>query len=98
MFLIFKNNNKTFIEKILGRTSAEDIYTHNFNSLIIKKKEQITPEIADKLIQKNIKSILLRSPLTCESTRSICQKCYGWNLSHGKLVDLGEAVGIIAAQ
>ena len=94
----YKNNNKTFIEKILGRTSAEDIYTHNFNSLIIKKNEQITPEIADKLIQENIKSIRLRSPLTCESTRSICQKCYGWNLSHGKLVDLGEAVGIIAAQ
>merc|ERR1712023_155933 len=94
----YKNNKKTFIEKILGRTSAEDIYTNNFNSLIIKKNEQITPEIADKLIHENIKSIRLRSPLTCESTRSICQKCYGWNLSHGKLVDLGEAVGIIAAQ
>ena len=88
---------KTFIEKILGRTSAEDIYTHNFNSLVIKKNEQITPEIADKLIQENIKSIRLRSPLTCESTRSVV-KYYGWNLSHGKLVDLGEAVGIIAAQ
>ena len=94
----YKNNNKTFIEKILGRTSAEDIYTHNFNSLIIKKNEQITPEIADKLIQENIKSIRLRSPLTCESTRSICQKCYGWDLSNENLVDIGESIGIIAGQ
>ena len=51
----YKNNKKTFIEKNLGRTSAEDIYTNNFNSLIIKKNEQITPEIADKLIHENIK-------------------------------------------
>ena len=96
--IYYKGNKKNFIEKILGRTSAEDIYSKDFNNIIVKRNEQITTEIADQLIDANIKSINLRSPLTCESTRSICQKCYGWNLSHGKLVDLGEAVGIISAQ
>ena len=96
--IYYKGNKKNFIEKILGRTSAEDIYSKDFNNIIVKRNEQITTEIADQLIDANIKSINLRSPLTCESTRSICQKCYGWNLSHGRLVDLGEAVGIISAQ
>ena len=49
-------------------------------------------------MMKNYNVISIRLPLTCESTRSICQKCYGWNLAGGKVVDLGEAVGIIAAQ
>jgi len=46
----------------------------------------------------NIKNLKVRSPLTCNSTRSICRNCYGWHLSYSKLVDLGEAIGIIAAQ
>ena len=96
--IYYKNNNKNFIEKILGRTSAENVYGPKLNNLIVRKNEQITPDIADQIIKEKIKTIKLRSPLTCESTRSICQKCYGWNLSHGKMVDLGEAVGIIAAQ
>ena len=91
-----KNNKKNFFEKILGRTSAKDIY---FNSiLILKKNEEITNEIASNIVNLKIASICINSPLTCESTRSICQKCYGWNLAYGNLVALGEAVGIIAAQ
>ena len=50
------------------------------------------------IVDAGIKSVSVRSPLTCDSARSVCQFCYGWNLAHGSLVDLGEAVGIIAAQ
>ena len=54
--------------------------------------------MANRIFDTQIKCLQFYSPLTCESTRSICQKCYGWDLSYGKLVNLGEAIGIIAAQ
>ena len=55
-------------------------------------------ETSKIIVDAAIKSVSVRSPLTCDSARSVCQFCYGWNLAHGSLVDLGEAVGIIAAQ
>ena len=93
-----KGSNDEFSEKLVGRTCAETLYETNHEKIIIEKNNQITKQIAEKLIKVNIKSIKLHSPLTCESTRSICQKCYGWDLASGKLVKLGEAIGIIAAQ
>jgi DNA-directed RNA polymerase subunit beta' len=93
-----KENNSRFLEKIIGRTSAENIYSKNSLNLIIQKNEQITEKIAKIFLNEKLISIKLHSPLTCDSSRSICQKCYGWNLAYGKLVSLGEAVGIIAAQ
>ena len=93
-----KEDESLFFKKILGRTSAETIFSQDFNTLIISEFESITEKIAEKLILNNLNSIKIYSPLTCESTRSICQKCYGWDLSNSKLVSLGEAIGIIAAQ
>jgi DNA-directed RNA polymerase subunit beta' len=95
-----KYKKSDFIKRITGRTCAEEIINQEDNSkIILAKHEEITSEIAEKLYDEKIqKSIKIRSPLTCESTRSICKKCYGWNLAYGKKVDLGEAVGIIAAQ
>jgi DNA-directed RNA polymerase subunit beta' len=91
-----KDTESNYVEKILGRTVAENIFLNN--ELIIKSNQQITHEVAEIIVKNKIYSICLHSPLTCESTRSICQKCYGWNLASGKLVSLGEAIGIIAAQ
>jgi len=85
-------------EKIIGRTSAETIISSVKNKKIILKGEIINKKIIENLIIFEIKSIKIYSPLSCQSARSICQKCYGWDLSTCELVKLGEAIGIVAAQ
>nr|QCI07976.1 RNA polymerase b'-subunit [Plumaria plumosa] len=88
----------TLEQALLGRVIAENIIDLKSNKLIAKTGQSIDPELADNIIKLDLRNILVRSPLTCLSVRSVCQLCYGWNLAHGKMVDLGEAVGIIAAQ
>nr|QCI04347.1 RNA polymerase b'-subunit [Antithamnion hubbsii] len=95
------DNQKVLInitQALLGRVIAEDIIHPISNKLIASSGQDIDPILCNILISLNIKKVLIRSPLTCNSIRSVCQLCYGWNLAHGKMVDLGEAVGIIAAQ
>jgi len=86
-------------ERILGRVAADDLY-HPFqeDELLVGAGEQITEEIAAAIDKAGVESIKIRSVLTCESRRGVCARCYGRNLSNGKMVDLGEAVGVIAAQ
>ena len=93
-----KFKEATFIEKISGRVSVNEINHPITGVTLVEKNGEIDSDIAKKLYSNHLPVIGIRSPLTCESTRSICQKCYGWNLAGGKVVDLGEAVGIIAAQ
>nr|YP_009397846.1 RNA polymerase b''''-subunit [Sonderella linearis]ARW67032.1 RNA polymerase b''''-subunit [Sonderella linearis] len=85
-------------QSLLGRTLAEDIFDFNGIKVLAKSGSNIDNILLDKIINLGLRNILVRSPLTCSSLRSVCQLCYGWNLAHGKMVDLGEAVGIIAAQ
>jgi len=85
-------------EALLGRVLAEDLIDHNSKKIVARANQSIDPELLDQIIKLNLSNILVRSPLTCSSPKSVCQLCYGWNLAHGKMVDLGEAVGIIAAQ
>lgn len=85
-------------EKIVGRYTAEKIVHPVTGEVILKPNQEITEEIADYLESLGIKSVKIRSVLTCRSKTGICQKCYGRNLATGQLVDIGEAVGIIAAQ
>nr|YP_010338083.1 RNA polymerase beta'' subunit [Erythrolobus coxiae]UNJ17668.1 RNA polymerase beta'' subunit [Erythrolobus coxiae] len=95
------DNNNTLIDlehALVGRILAENIFSKTNNGLIAQAKQSIDSDLAKLIIESNIKKVLVRSPLTCEAHGSICQYCYGWNLAHGKLIDLGEAVGIIAAQ
>jgi len=95
------DNQKTLIkfqQALLGRVLAEDIINPKSNLIIAKSGQSIDPQILDKILTLNMRNILVRSPLTCASIKSVCQLCYGWNLAHGKIVDLGEAIGIIAAQ
>ncbi len=62
------------------------------------RNQDISDEMATAIVKAGIEEVTVRSPLTCEATRSVCQLCYGWSLAHAHLVDMGEAVGIIAAQ
>ncbi len=86
-----------FIFKIIGRTVAEDVKDRK-GKLIVQKGEIIDWEKADKIIEEKIEEIRVRSPLTCKTKRGVCQKCYGWDLGNNRLIKLGEAVGIVAAQ
>lgn len=85
-------------QALVGRVLAEDIIDPTSNKVISCVNQCIDSTMADKIVDLNLQNVLVRSPLTCESSHSVCQLCYGWNLAHGKLADLGEAVGIIAAQ
>jgi DNA-directed RNA polymerase subunit beta' len=85
-------------ERITGRVAQEDVYDPRSDELIIPAGEMITEAIAEKIEDANIESVYIRTVLTCESKRGVCAKCYGRNLTNGKLVEIGEAVGIIAAQ
>ena len=85
-------------ERILGRTAAVDIVHPITGELIVKAADLIDETIADEIEQSGIASILARSTLTCESKVGVCAKCYGRDLARGTLVNVGEAVGVIAAQ
>jgi len=87
-----------FVDRVVGRISLERILHPDTNEVIVDMNEEITEEIAQKLESLGIERVKIRSVLTCESKRGVCQLCYGRDLSSGKLVELGEAVGIIAAQ
>ena len=86
-----------FGSKLTGRLAAQPVLTHD-GTLLVDRDMEIDPPLARKIEDAGIKSLVVRSPLTCEASRSVCRKCYGWALAHNELVDLGEAVGIIAAQ
>jgi len=83
-------------DRLFGRVIAEDIEVDG--EIIATRNQVVDADLAKKIDQLQIEQIMVRSPLTCEAARSVCQHCYGWSLAHGELVDLGEAVGIIAAQ
>jgi len=95
-FILYRKDadeiGQSFAYKILGRVCMDNI------PRICKKGEIIDWQMAEKIIAANIEKVRIRSPLTCKATRGICQKCYGWDLGSNKLVKLGEAVGIVAAQ
>nr|YP_009297356.1 RNA polymerase beta'' subunit [Erythrotrichia carnea]AOM66699.1 RNA polymerase beta'' subunit [Erythrotrichia carnea] len=94
-----KKGDISFFENLLlGRVLAEDIFENTKTHKVASANQTIDPQMVITLSNLDLQTILVRSPLTCESRISICQHCYGWNLAHGELVDLGEAVGIIAAQ
>lgn len=85
-------------ERIVGRTSLNDVYDPISQELLVGAGEHIDEVIARKIEASPIDSIEVRSPLTCEAKTGICAKCYGRNLATGKMVQKGEAVGVVAAQ
>ncbi len=85
-------------ERILGRVSVTDVVDPLTKQILVKAGDEITEEIANAISESPITAVEIRSVLTCESKRGVCAKCYGRNLATGKMVEIGEAVGIIAAQ
>jgi DNA-directed RNA polymerase subunit beta' len=91
-----KEIGQNFLYRIVGHVSMETVKSGK--ETIIKEGEAIDWETGRRLISAEIEKIKIRSPLSCKSEKGICQKCYGWDLGNNKMVRLGEAVGIIAAQ
>ena len=89
--------NETLASTVTGRFASENLKDGKGNT-IIKKNTLIDKEVAKLITKHNIREIVIRSALGCKAERGICQKCYGIDLAHSKLVKLGEAVGIVAAQ
>ncbi|MEJ5352130.1 MAG: DNA-directed RNA polymerase subunit beta' [Melioribacteraceae bacterium] len=85
-------------ERIIGRVAQEDVYDPRTDELIVEAGQLITEEIAERIDEANIDQVYIRTVLTCEAKHGVCAKCYGRNLTTGQLVEIGEAVGIIAAQ
>lgn len=85
-------------ERILGRVSLEEVVDPYTNKVILRKNQEVTEDSVKLLDEAGIEKVLIRSVLTCKSRRGACIKCYGRDLARGNIVNLGEAVGIIAAQ
>jgi len=85
-------------ERILGRVAVHDVYDPITNQLLVASGEEITEDIATAIDESALEEVEIRSVLTCEAKRGVCAKCYGRNLASGRMVEIGEAVGVIAAQ
>ena len=84
-------------DRLFGRVIAEDVVDPQTGEIVAHRNQDIDAALAKK-IAAVVEKVKVRSSLTCEAARSVCQKCYGWSLAHGNMVNLGEAIGIIAAQ
>ncbi|WP_323847624.1 MAG: DNA-directed RNA polymerase subunit beta' [Phytoplasma sp.] len=85
-------------QRIFSRFSAEDVLDPKTNQILIKKNEMIDKDVIKQIISLGIEEVKIRSVLTCDAEHGICAKCYGLNLANNKNVEIGEAVGVIAAQ
>lgn len=96
-----KDGDRTLIpisSRLLGRVALEDVIHPETQEVLVAKNQPMCDDLARAVEKAGVKEVMVRSSLTCEAARSVCQHCYGWSLAHAKMVDLGEAVGIIAAQ
>lgn len=101
MKVFFENKligEKSYNDFILGRTVLNDIVHPETGEVIVEAGQFIDSEARKKIFESGIEEIYVRSPLACRSRHGVCQKCYGWALADGRPVEIGEAVGIIAAQ
>ncbi len=89
---------ESLYDRILGRTTVHDVYHPKTEKLIVKAGEELTEELSKEIEDAGIEELEIRSILTCESKRGVCARCYGRNLATSKMVQIGEAVGVIAAQ
>nr|YP_009308861.1 RNA polymerase b''-subunit [Toxarium undulatum]AOS86604.1 RNA polymerase b''-subunit [Toxarium undulatum] len=97
-YLIFEQDIEKIEKKIIGRLLNKSIYIPKTQKLLANVNTQITSNLLNICKQYKIKKFYIRSPLTCQLYRSVCQRCYGWDIAKENLIDFGEAVGIIAGQ
>jgi DNA-directed RNA polymerase subunit beta' len=97
--LIEEKNEVEYLRKrTVGRITASPVIDPGSKEPIVGSNQEITEELAEKIEKSGVKRVKIRSPLTCQAKWGLCQRCYGWDLTTHRLVDLGEAVGVIAAQ
>jgi DNA-directed RNA polymerase subunit beta' len=89
---------ESLYERVLGRTTVHNVYHPLTGELIVESGQELTEDLARKIEDSPIEQVEIRSVLTCESKKGVCAKCYGRNLANGRMVQKGEAVGVIAAQ
>ncbi|MDX9945751.1 MAG: DNA-directed RNA polymerase subunit beta' [Bacteroidales bacterium] len=89
---------ESLYERILGRTTVHDVFHPLTGELIVEAGQELTEDLAKKIEDSPIEQVEIRSVLTCESKKGVCAKCYGRNLATGRMVQKGEATGVIAAQ
>ncbi len=97
-YLEYDNDLSESIERIIGRYAMEPVYHPETGEKLIDADQMIDEDMAQQVMKLNITEVRFRSALTCKTRHGVCVKCYGRNLATGKVVDVGEAVGIIAAQ
>ncbi|RPI00379.1 MAG: DNA-directed RNA polymerase subunit beta', partial [Calditrichaeota bacterium] len=85
-------------DRIAGRVAAEEVFHPETGDIIIESGQMINEDVADQIADAGIENVMIRSVLTCESPRGVCALCYGRNLASGKVVNIGETVGVMAAQ
>ena len=98
LFSIADSNQNEIEEKLLGRILSKPVFEPQAHQLIAQKNTQITPDLLKQFKSNNVTKFYVRSSLTCNLYRAVCQKCYGWDLANENLVDIGEAIGILAGQ
>ena len=89
---------ESLYDRILGRFTSKKVINPETGEMIVDRNEYITEQLAEKIIKAGVESVEIRSLLSCKSTHGVCKKCYGRNLATGNMVEIGEAVGIMAAQ
>ena len=95
--IVVKAEDGKFGSRLVGRLTADQVVSAD-GEVLAERNTEIDPPLSKRFEAAGVAAVSVRSPLTCEANRSVCRKCYGWALAHNELVDLGEAVGIIAAQ
>ncbi len=95
--ILVKAEDGRYGSRLIGRLTADQVLDAE-GTVLAERDTEIDPPLSKTFEKAGVAAVSVRSPLTCEANRSVCRKCYGWALAHNELVDLGEAVGIIAAQ
>ena len=95
--IVVEAEDGRFGNRLVGRLTASQVVSAD-GEVLAERDTEIDPPLSKRIEKAGVTAVSVRSPLTCEANRSVCRKCYGWALAHNELVDLGEAVGIIAAQ
>jgi DNA-directed RNA polymerase subunit beta' len=85
-------------DRIVGRVAQEDVYDPLTGDLLVAQNDEVSEDLANAIQEAGIEQVKIRSVLTCETRRGVCRRCYGRNLASGKTVEIGEAVGVIAAE
>jgi DNA-directed RNA polymerase subunit beta' len=95
--IVVEAEDGRFGNRLVGRLTASQVVSAD-GEVLAERDTEIDPPLSKRIEKAGVTAVSVRSPLTCEANRSVCRKCYGWALAHNELVDLGEAVGIVAAQ